>query len=154
MPIKANDIREKEFTIVKKDGYNSIEVDDFLDELADQLDVLLTENVELAKERDELKAQLASRSEGAAAAPARDDTSYFTTLEAEVRKAISSAQESKEAIIRDAEAEAEGIISKAKAEVEALTQEETGLKERVSAYRKSFAELIKAQEDILSATDL
>ncbi len=153
MPIKANDIREKEFTIVKKDGYNSIEVDDFLDELADQLDVLLTENVELARERDELKAQLTS-SPAAPAAPARDDTSYFTTLEAEVRKAISSAQESKEAIIRDAEAEAEGIISKAKAEVEALAQEETGIKERVTAYKKSFAELIKAQEDILGATDL
>jgi len=41
--ITVKDIREKEFTL-EKHGYSETEVDTFLDELADQLEVLNREN--------------------------------------------------------------------------------------------------------------
>ena len=50
MPISVRDIQEKEFSRQKRDGYNIEEVDDFLDEISDQLSVLIRENMALAEQ--------------------------------------------------------------------------------------------------------
>ena len=50
MPISVKDIQEKEFSRQKRDGYNIEEVDDFLDEISDQLSVLIRENMALAEQ--------------------------------------------------------------------------------------------------------
>ena len=47
MPISVKDIQEKEFSRQKRDGYMVEEVDDFLDQIADQLSVLIRENMAL-----------------------------------------------------------------------------------------------------------
>ena len=49
MAITVRDIRSKQFTS-QRNGYNKDEVDDFLDELADQLEEIIKENLSLAKQ--------------------------------------------------------------------------------------------------------
>ena len=56
MPISVRDIQEKEFSRQKRDGYNIEEVDDFLDEISDQLSVLIRENMALAEQVKSLQA--------------------------------------------------------------------------------------------------
>ena len=57
MPISVRDIQEKEFSRQKRDGYNIEEVDDFLDEISDQLSVLIRENMALAEQVKTLQAE-------------------------------------------------------------------------------------------------
>ena len=52
MAITVRDIRSKQFTS-QRNGYNKDEVDDFLDELADQLEEIIKENLSLAKQLKE-----------------------------------------------------------------------------------------------------
>ena len=56
MPISVRDIQEKEFSRQKRDGYNIEEVDDFLDEISDQLSVLI-------REKDVYKRQVSAKAE-------------------------------------------------------------------------------------------
>ena len=52
--ISIKDIREKEFSRQVK-GYNTEEVEDFLDELADQTEALVRENLKMSQELKELR---------------------------------------------------------------------------------------------------
>ena len=73
MPISVRDIQEKEFSRQKRDGYNIEEVDDFLDEISDQLSVLIRENMALAEQVKTLQAEnekLAANASAPAAEPA------------------------------------------------------------------------------------
>ena len=96
MPISVRDIQEKEFSRQKRDGYNIEEVDDFLDEISDQLSVLIRENMALAEQVKSLQAENEKLAAGAPAAaepapapasaepapasePAYDEPSYFKT---------------------------------------------------------------------------
>ena len=54
MAITVKDIREKEFNTEMR-GYTRDEVDDFLDELADQMEAMIKENRELSAQIEELK---------------------------------------------------------------------------------------------------
>ena len=60
MAITVRDIRSKQFTS-QRNGYNKDEVDDFLDELADQLEEIIKENLSLAKQLKERRWWRASR---------------------------------------------------------------------------------------------
>lgn len=79
MAISVKEIREMEFSR-SKHGYDMNEVDDFLDEIAEQLTALVEENLNLAKqleEQPEVKEVVVEKS----AAPAYDENSYFKNLE-------------------------------------------------------------------------
>ena len=69
MPISVKDIQEKEFSRQKRDGYNIEEVDDFLDEISDQLSVLIRENMALAEQVKTLQTEN-EKLEASASAPA------------------------------------------------------------------------------------
>ena len=68
MPISVKDIQEKEFSRQKRDGYNIEEVDDFLDEISDQLSVLIRENMALAEQVKALQTEN-EKLEASASAP-------------------------------------------------------------------------------------
>ena len=61
MAISVKDIQEKQFPTQASDGYNVEQVDDFLDEIADQLGTLIRENLvlkgQVSKLEDELDAK-------------------------------------------------------------------------------------------------
>ena len=162
MPISVRDIQEKEFSRQKRDGYNIEEVDDFLDEISDQLSVLIRENMALAEQVKALQAEneklAASASapappEPAPAAapapveavssdePAYDEPSYFKNLEVTLRDTLINAQRIADETVAEARKKAQEVISSA--EEQAAT---------TVSNAKVEAESVKAEADNIRKT--
>ena len=148
MAITVNDIREKEFKTEMR-GYSRDEVDDFLDELAEQTEELAVENERLegeaakaAEEIKTLKAQLdeavahITKLEAAPAAPAAaapavveeglpafNEPSYFKNLETTLRETLISAQRIADETIDDARKKARRIVEEAEQQAAAIDAE-------------------------------
>ena len=60
MAISVKDIQEKEFSTQAADGYNVEQVDDFLDELAEQLGTMIRESLALTNQVKQLESELAA----------------------------------------------------------------------------------------------
>jgi len=120
MAISVRDIQEKEFATQLKNGYNVEEVDDFLDEIAEQLSALVRENLELKKQAAELEADVAAAKKAAEEAEKRtpdyNEKGYFDNLQKSMREAMIGAQR----IADETKAEAEAQAAQTKAEAEAL----------------------------------
>lgn len=164
MPISVKDIQEKEFSRQKRDGYNIEEVDDFLDEISDQLSVLIRENMALAEQVKALQAENekleASASAPAPAAaeptpapipapveavssdePAYDEPSYFKNLQLTLRDTLINAQRIADETVADARKKAQEVI--------------TGAEEQAAttvSNAKAEAESVKAEADNIRKT--
>ncbi|MEF9895783.1 MAG: DivIVA domain-containing protein [Clostridia bacterium] len=125
--ITVKDIREKEFT-TQKHGYHEDEVDDFLDEIADQMEELIRENRGMIQKLDaaqvqleELKAQKGERPcEPVEIQPIQlpastgsDDSAYFRNLEATLRETLLSAQRIADQTTSEAKKKAAQTLSEA-----------------------------------------
>lgn len=164
MPISVRDIQEKEFSRQKRDGYNIEEVDDFLDEISDQLSVLIRENMALAEQVKALQAENekleASASAPAPAAaepapapipapveavssdePAYDEPSYFKNLQLTLRDTLINAQRIADETVAEARKKAQEVISSA--EEQAAT---------TVSNAKVEAESVKAEADNIRKT--
>ena len=123
MPISVRDIQEKEFSRQKRDGYNIEEVDDFLDEISDQLSVLIRENMALAEQVKTLQAENEKLAANASAPapvepapvsapaavetiasdePAYDEPSYFKNLQLTLRDTLINAPRLADATVAEA----------------------------------------------------
>lgn len=166
MPISVKDIKEKDFT-AQKHGYAIEEVDDFLDEIAEQVSELIKENLLM---KDKLVATQAAPApapvviEKESAKPDFDDEGYFKNLESAMRDSLINAQRiaeetkkkaDKEAIdaVSTAQAKAEAITSEAKAEVDALKAEAQSVRDAIAKYRADFRSLIEEQIKILKTRE-
>ena len=172
MAITLKDINEKDFTTAKN-GYDMDEVDNFLDEIAEQVSELIKENMEL---KEQVKAAEATAAEAADNGEAKfDDSGYFKSLESAMReslinaqriaeetrksaesdaaKAVSEAQTAAEAMTEEARQAAETMTSQAKAEVEACKAELKAVKEALAKYRAEFRALVDDQMELLKNTD-
>ncbi|HIU33047.1 MAG TPA: DivIVA domain-containing protein [Candidatus Pullichristensenella excrementigallinarum] len=178
MPISVKDIQEKEFSRQKRDGYMVEEVDDFLDEIADQLAVLIRENMALAERVKGLEAEkeasvagpveqpapaavnLPASVSNAQEKPAYDEPSYFKNLEATLRETLINAQriaddtvaearKKAEQLIASAEEQAASITANAKAEVEGAKAEAESMKKAIANYRSGFRRLVEDQVQII-----
>ena len=164
MPISVRDIQEKEFSRQKRDGYNIEEVDDFLDEISDQLSVLIRENMALAEQVKALQAENekleASASAPAPAAaeptpapipapveavssdePAYDEPSYFKNLQLTLRDTLINAQRIADETVAEARKKAQEVI--------------TGAEEQAAttvSNAKAEAESVKAEADNIRKT--
>ena len=163
MPISVRDIQEKEFSRQKRDGYNIEEVDDFLDEISDQLSVLIRENMALAEQVKTLQVEnerLEANASVPAAEPAPvpvsapapvetvssdepayDEPSYFKNLELTLRDTLVNAQRIADETVADARKKAQEVISSA--EEQAAT---------TVSNAKVEAESIKAEADNIRKT--
>ena len=161
MPISVRDIQEKEFSRQKRDGYNIEEVDDFLDDISDQLSVLIRENMALAEQVKALQAEnekltasaSAPAAEPAPAAapeaetavssdePAYDEPSYFKNLEVTLRDTLINAQRIADETVAEARKKAQEVISSA--EEQAAT---------TVSNAKVEAESVKAEADNIRKT--
>lgn len=133
--VTVKDIREIEFAR-QKHGYHEDEVDEFLDEVADQMEALLRENRTLQKQLEDAQAareqaeqalseaqnQYAHRPESAPAAGV-DDSAYFRNLETTVREALLSAQRIADQTMNEAQEKAAQLVSQAQEEADALRRE-------------------------------
>lgn len=136
MPI---DIDKKEFSRDKR-GYNSREVDDFLDLVIVDYEKLLNDNRTMAHKIKFLEKQLSETQ--------KSDTAMLDVLETAKRLMAdisASAERRAELMIRDAELESENIILEAKASVKNLNDEHLLLKNKVERLRSKYSEMLKLE---------
>ena len=147
-------ISSKEFNTENR-GYNRKEVDEFLDEVCDEMERMEAEIQNLRQKNTAVR-------ESAPAAPAGmssgDESRFREILEmaATVKEeTIRKAKEDAEAIRAKAEAEATERLEGLNIEKKNLTKEVASLKETAAAYRKQFESLLQAQQKALEeAVDL
>jgi len=180
MAISVKDIQEKEFPLQANGGYNIEQVDDFLDEISEQLSALIRENLALtgqvSKLAEELTAKEKALEEAIAKTPDYNEAGYFKNLQnamresligaqrladettaaakAEADRLVSTAAAEAEKTVADAKEEAENVTGAAQQAVAAAKEELEGLKASAETYRASFRKLIEEQLAALKSNDL
>ena len=168
MAISVKDIKEKDFS-AQKHGYSIEEVDDFLDEIADQVSELIRENFALKNELQAAQEAAAASDEQVVveqAAPDQfNDQGYFNDLQNAMRESLINAnriaEETRKAAeqeaankVNAAAAQANAIVADANAQVEAAKAEIETLKEAAAAYRAAFLKLVEDQAAVLEASEI
>lgn len=152
--ITVEDISSKEFSFATK-GYNQKEVDDFLDDICDEIERMENEIMDLKQKTTVVR-------------PAQnpENTGVSTQNEESFREVLALAVQVKEETLRKAKEDAEAIRAKAETEaserLDGLSEERQKLEAEVAAlkktaadYRASFEALLQAQQEALDkATDL
>ena len=151
--ITVEDISRKEFSFANK-GYNQKEVDDFLDDICDEIERMENEIMELRQKTTAVRP----------AAP--ESTGVSAENEKSFREVLAMAVQVKDETLRKAKEDAEAIRAKAETEakerLDGLAEErqalETGLaalKKSAAEYRSQFETLLQAQQEALDkAADL
>ena len=136
MPI---DIDKKEFSRDKR-GYNSREVDEFLDIIVADYEKILNDNRSMAHKIKALEKQLEEAQ--------KDDNAMLDTLEP-AKKLMAdisaSAERRAELMMRDAELEAENMLLDAKVTVRQLSDEHVILSNKVQRLRANFKKMLEAE---------
>lgn len=175
MAITVNDIRNKQFKMEGR-GYNCDEVDDFLDELAEQTEKLIRENTSLknelaaAKEQAEAaktaeKTALEAVQTPAMQQPTFNEPSYFKNLETTLRETLISAQRIADETIDDARKKARKIIAEAEEHANTLQEQSAqkmaearadydALKNASEEYRRGFTSLVEEQTRLLKESPI
>ena len=151
--ITVDEISRKEFSFANK-GYNQKEVDDFLDDICDEMERMENEIMDLKQKTSVVRPV----SQEPAAVTPENEQSF--------REVLAMAVQVKEEAIRKAKEDAEAIRSKAETEaaerLDGLAEERKELEEKVAALRKTAADyrarfeaLLQAQQEALEkASDL
>lgn len=136
MPV---DIDKKEFSRDKK-GYNSREVDEFLDIIVADYEKVLNDNRTMAHKIKALEKQLEEAQ--------KDDNAMVETLET-AKKLMAdisaSAERRAELMMRDAELEAENMLLDAKVNVRKLTDEHAILSTKVRRLKDNFRKMLESE---------
>ena len=142
MAISLRDIQEKEFGTQATGGYNIEQVDDFLDEISEQMAALVRENLELNRQVKTLEVDLQAARTATAAAEAKtpdyNEKSYFANLQNAMRESLIGAQRIADETLEDANRKAQKTVGDAQAQADQIT---------LSAREKADALLGKAQKD-------
>lgn len=153
MSITVAMIEEKEFK-TKVRGYDPVEVDEFLDEICDEMVILQDEIASL-------QARLAQASRQQAYAAPIVNRPQSSTEDDGAKKLLERAQRMYDETIRDAEAEAARIIANAQAQVvdveaqklegqrDALQQQVNELRAQTINYRNKLLQLMQEQREML-----
>lgn len=180
MAISVKDIQEKVFPTQASNGYDVEQVDDFLDEIAEQLSALIRENLLLKGETNKLEQELAAKEkalqEAVSKTPDYNEEGYFKNLQSAMRdtlisaqrvadETLSAAKSEADRLAADSRAEADRIVEKARSEAAAMTDraqnaaasakaEYESLKASAENYRASFRKLVEEQLQALKANDI
>ena len=166
MAITVRDIQDKQFGIQASGGYTIEEVDDFLDEIADQMRALVRENLEMKQKiaglEGDVKIARQAQAEAESKAPDYNEKGYFQNLQNAMRESLIGAQriadetlgeanQKAEKTVTDAQAqaEAERITTEAKAQVEALQARFEALKTAAKSYKADFSKLLEQQAAVI-----
>ena len=144
--ITVEEISRKEFSFANK-GYNQKEVDDFLDDICDEIERMENEIMDL-------------RQKTTAVRPAQEDTGISAENEESFREVLARAVQVKEETLRKAREDAEAIRVKAETEAnerldglsderKSLEAEVAALKKTAADYRAQFEALLQAQQEAL-----
>jgi len=130
MAIRPVDIRRKEFKSGFR-GYDANQVDDFLDEVADEFERTFAENQRLSEEITSLQERM----------------QQFEDLETSIREALVHAQQVARDLRQNAGKEAELIVREANEQAHRILADSSGRVERV---KESYEVLHKAKQDFAS----
>ena len=151
--ITVDEISRKEFSFANK-GYNQKEVDDFLDDICDEMERMESEIMDLKQKTSVVRPV----SQEPAAVSAENEQSFREVLAMAVQvkeEAIRKAKEDAEAIRTKAENEAAERLDGLSEERKALEQEVAALRKAAADYRAQFEALLQAQQEALEkASDL
>ena len=151
--ITVDEISRKEFSFANK-GYNQKEVDDFLDDICDEMERMEAEIMDLKQKTSVVRPV------------AQEPAAVSEENEKNFREVLAMAVQVKEEAIRKAKEDADAIRSKAETEaaerLDGLAEERKSLEEEVAAlrrtaadYRSQFEALLQAQQEALEkASDL
>ena len=173
MAISVKDIQEKVFPTQSADGYSVEQVDDFLDEIAEQLGALIRENLTLKEQVEKLEKSVKELS---SKTTDYNEEGYFKNLQSAMRDSLISAQrvadEATSAakaeaarLVEDAKAEAAKVLGNAQTEDAKVTEsaqsaasaakaEYESLKAAGDNYRANFRKLVEEQLQVLKANDI
>ena len=127
MAIRPVDVRRKEFKSGFR-GYDANQVDDFLDEVADEFERTYSENRRMSDELTHLRSRL----------------EQFEQLESAIREALVEAQQAAQDLRRNASKEAELVVREAKEQAHRILADSSARVERV---QESYEVLRKAKQD-------
>lgn len=144
--ITVDEISRKEFSFANK-GYNQKEVDDFLDDICDEIERMENEIMDLRQKTTTVR-------------PAQEDTGVSAENEESFREVLALAVQVKEETLRKAREDAEAIRTKAETEAnerldglsderKSLEAEVAALKKTAADYRTQFEALLQAQQEAL-----
>ena len=160
MAISVRDIQEKEFATQAAGGYNIEQVDDFLDEISEQMAALVRENLELGQRvkalEDDVKAVEAK-------VPDYNEKDYFQNLQNAMRESLIGAQRiadetTEEAnrkadqTLADAQAQADEITGAARQKAEDLVSQAKQEAEQLAADAKEKVATLEARYESLKAS--
>lgn len=167
MAITVRDIQEKEFLTQGTGGYNIEQIDDFLDEIAEQMGTLIRENLELNEQLRQLDGELSAAQKAAADAQARtpdyNEKDYFQNLQSAMRESLIGAQriadetieeanQKAQKLLGDAQAEAERLAAESKAQAETLVANAQAKADRLTVNAKGEIEALEARIAALKAS--
>ena len=125
MAISVRDIQEKEFGTQASGGYNIEQVDDFLDEISEQMAALVRENLELNNQIKALEGDVKAAREAAEAAEAKtpdyNEKGYFDNLQNAMRESLIGAQRIADETLEDANRKAQKTVGDAQAKADQIT---------------------------------
>ena len=155
--ITVDAISSKEFSYESK-GYNRKEVDEFLDEICDEMERMEAELKELQQKTTAVREKPAEPAPVKEAVSSKNEESFREILEMAQQvkdETIRKAKEDAEAIRARAEAEASDRLDGLSEERDSLTRQVNELKAAAADYRKKFEQLLQAQQEALEkASDL
>lgn len=159
MAIRPNDIRRKEFKNRLR-GYDANQVDDFLDEVAEELENASSDNARLREERSNLRSRLEQfdelegsiRAALVHAEQASDDLRKSAAQEVEsVRQA---ANREAEITINDAKARAHRILADTSDRAERVQESYEALRNAKQLFASDFRHLLKSYLEVMDNADV
>mgnify|MGYP002624822725 CR=1 FL=1 len=139
--ITPSDIQDKVFDKAMR-GYNADQVDQFLDELTEDLQAILAENAQLQEQLEAAKTKLNEYK--------AQDGAVLKTLEsakALMNDISASAEKRADIITKNAELDADRMLRAARENVERLKEEEQNLAFRVNSIKNRFKNILQAELD-------
>ena len=145
--LTAQDIKNKTFDKAVR-GYNSDQVDDFLDEMMAGFEELTTLNADLSAKLESATSKLEEYK--------AQESSVITTLEsarALMNDISASAEKRADIIVKNAELDADQMIKNARENVEKLREEEKQLEQRVASLKHRLRNILQAELDRFDSMD-
>ena len=145
--ITVDEISRKEFSFANK-GYNQKEVDDFLDDICDEMERMENEIIDL-RQKTSMTRPVVQESSGV---DSETEKSFREVLAMAVQvkdETLRKAREDAEAIRAKAETEATERLDGLAEERQTLEQEVAALKKTAADYRAQFEALLQAQQAAL-----
>ena len=163
MALTIDDNYDKEFAL-KGGGYDRNDVDQFLDEICDEM-INMTERMEkLEKDLNQarMEAEAAKAAQQAAPVVVQSEPVVRTseTLEGILLnaqkladEAVEKAKEKAQEILKEAEEKAVEIVGEARTEKETLSAKMDGMRKGVADYKKNFKALVDKYQKMLETED-